>query len=205
MSHRGRSAPVAALCRTLPNSGPDPMSAQRDVAEALERAVALLTRRPDKGLHEDAKATVAWQGGTRTAAFHENGLRMDTDMPTELGGNGSLVSPGWLFRAGIAACGVTVIAMVAASEGIELEALTVEIDSTSDTRGALGMKEPTGDSIYPGPTQLRIAVRIRAPGVDAARLRGIVEEGLRRSPIQNAIMRITPLSIALDTGDYAVG
>lgn len=181
-----------------------PMSAQRDVAEALERAVAVLTRRPDKGLHEDARATVAWQGGTRTAAFHENGLRMDTDMPTELGGSGSVVSPGWLFRAGIAACGVTVIAMVAASEGIELEALTVQIDSTSDTRGALGMKDPAGEPIYPGPAHMRIAVRIRAQGADAARLRGIVEEGLRRSPIQNAIMHPAPLSLVLDTGDSAM-
>jgi len=177
------------------------MNTQRDVAGALERAVAVLTRRPDKGLSEDAKATVAWQGGTRTAAFHDNGLRVDTDMPAELGGSGSVVSPGWLFRAGIAACAATVIAMVAASEGVELDTLTVEIDSSSDTRGVLGMKDPAGEPIYPGPEQLRIAVRIRAEGVDAARLRGIVEEGLRRSPIQHAIKRLTPLSVVLDTGD----
>lgn len=176
------------------------MSTQQQVAQAIERAVSVLARRPDKGLHEDAKATVTWRGGTRMVATHASGVQMETDMPVELGGTGDRVSPGWLFRAGIAACGATVIAMVAASEGVELEALAVEIGSSSDTRGALGMKDGAGQPVYPGPAQLEIAVRVRAHGVDAQRLRDIVAEGLRRSPIQNAIMHLTPLSVVVDVG-----
>ena len=94
-----------------------------DLATALQRVHAVLQRRPDTGLHDDAPATACWRGGTRVIASHANGAQVLTDMPAELGGTGDQVTPGWLFRAGFASCTATCIAMNAASAGIELDAL----------------------------------------------------------------------------------
>ena len=106
-----------------------------DLAQALQRAQSVLRRRPEMGLHDDAPATARWQHGTRTVASHANGMQMTTDMPGELGGSGDQVTPGWLFRAGLASCAATSIAMAAAAQQIELTSLEVRATSRSDARG----------------------------------------------------------------------
>src|ERR1700735_1329211 len=110
------------------------MTTQR-IAAALQRVESVLRRRPETGLHDDAPATARWQGGTRTASSHSNGTQVQTDMPTELGGSGDQVTPGWLFRAGVASCLATCIAMRAAHAGIALSALEVRGSSGWDIRG----------------------------------------------------------------------
>ena len=89
------------------------MTAQ-EIAAALQRVEAVVQRRPDFAMQEEAPATARWEGGTRIVASHANGARIATDMPREFGGAGSDVTPGWLFRAGFAACTATCIAMGAA-------------------------------------------------------------------------------------------
>ena len=115
-----------------------------DVATALNRVRAVLARKPALGVHDDAPATARWERGTRIVASHADGTRMETDMPVELGGSGDRVSPGWLFRAGVASCAATTIVMQAALEGIELTVLEVTVASRSDTRGLLGMCDGDG-------------------------------------------------------------
>lgn len=165
------------------------------IAQAMQRAVGVFTRRPQQAVHDDATAYASWRGGTRVATSHDNGTQVETDMPSELGGSGDCVSAGWLFRAGIAACGTTVIAMVAASQGIELEELEIHVGSRSDARGVLGMRDEAGDPVPPGAIGFTLQVRIRANAVDEARLRALVEEGLRRSPMQDAMLRHPPLAV----------
>ena len=168
------------------------------LAAALERAHAVLQRRPEMGLHDDAPATAAWHGDTRVVVGHANGTRVPTDMPAELGGSGDLITPGWLFRAGVAACATTSIAMTAAAQGIALGALEVRVSSRSDTRGLLGMADERGELVAAGPSAVALAVRIAAPGVAADRLRALVEHGCRCSPIPNAVERRTPLALSID-------
>ncbi|GGD47353.1 OsmC family protein [Pseudoxanthomonas indica] len=171
------------------------MNTQHDIAEAMQRAINVFVRRPDMGLHDDAAGRAVWKGGTRVTTYHDSGLHMDTDMPRELGGTGDCVSPGWLFRAGIAACSTTVIAMIAASEGITLDRLEIVVGSQSDTRGVLGMHDNDGELINPGPQAITMDVQISAAGVDAAVLRRLVEQGLHRSPMQSALLRHPPLTV----------
>ena len=171
------------------------MNRQHEIAEAMQRAVNVFQRRPEMGLHDDAAGRAVWRGGTRVSNLHDSGLQMDTDMPKELGGSGDCVSPGWLFRAGIAACSTTVIAMIAASQGITLDHLEIVVSSQSDTRGVLGMQDSAGELINPGPQAIGMQVSIRAAGVDAAVLQRLVEEGLQRSPMQSALLRHPPLSV----------
>lgn len=170
----------------------------QDIAAALQRVEAALERRPDMGLHDDAPATARWQGGTRIESSHANGTAMMTDMPCELGGSGDRVTPGWLFRAGIASCAATSIAMSAAAEGIALGALEVRVGSRSDTRGLVGLTDSDGQEVYAGPRDMQLQVRIAAQGVSPERLRTLVEAGVRRSPIPSATRNATPLALQIE-------
>jgi uncharacterized OsmC-like protein len=172
---------------------------QQPLAEALQRVQAVLQRRPETGLHEDGPATARWTGGTRVVASHANGTQMPTDMPTELGGTGDQVTPGWLFRAGLAACASTSIVMAAAAESIALTALEVKATSRSDTRGLLGMAGADGQPVHAGPGDVQLAVRIAADGVPPERLRALVQAAVGRSPIPSALQAATPLALRIDT------
>lgn len=172
----------------------------QDLAAALERVHSVLKRRPEAGVHDDAPATARWQGGTRVVASHANGTQIASDMPTEFGGTGDHVTPGWLFRAGFASCANTSIVMAAAATGIELDALEVRASSRSDSRGLLGMAGADGEPVFAGPGDVQLHVAISAKGVSAERLRELVEAGVRCSPIPNAVRQATPFALIIEVG-----
>lgn len=176
----------------------DGSTAVQGLAAALHRAEAVLRRRPDMGLHDDAPATARWDGNTRVVASHANGTQVSTDMPGELGGTGDRVTPGWLFRAGLASCATTSIAMAAAAEGIALTALEVRVSSRSDTRGLLGMTEADGAPVSAGPCDVRMHVRIFAHDAPPDRLRALVEKAYRCSPIPAAVVNAVPVDVRID-------
>jgi uncharacterized OsmC-like protein len=176
------------------------MSAQY-VADAMERVEIVLRRRPDMGLHDDSPATARWRGSTRIVTSHDNGSEFATDMPGELGGTGDQVTPGWLMRAGLAACTATRIAMGAAAAGIELTRLELRASSRSDTRGMLGMTDPDGTRISAGPQDVQLHVTIAAHGVPAERLRALVEESHRCSPVPCALQEETPVGLHIEIAD----
>lgn len=172
--------------------------AATDIAAAMQRAEAVFKKRPTAGLHDDASAVARWEGGMRVIASHANGMRVVTDMPSELGGTGDQVTPGWLLRAGLASCAATCIAMGAAAEGIELSTLEVKASSRSDTRGLLGMTEADGGPVYAGPRDVQLFVRIAAPGVAPERLRALVEESQRCSPVPVAMQQEVPVALHVE-------
>ena len=172
--------------------------ATMDVRVALERATTVLTRRPEMGRHADIPATARWDGNVGVVAEHPSGLRVRTDMPPELGGDGKDVTPGWLMRAGLAACSLTIIAMAAAAEGIELETLELTAGSESDARGILGLREKDGRVVAAGPKALELRVRIAARGVSAQRLRRLVEDSRRRSPVLCALEDPLPVNLHVE-------
>ena len=177
------------------------MSTPHDIAQAMQRAASVFTRRPDMGLHDDVSARARWQGGMRVAASHASGVEISTDMPAELGGTGDRPSPGWFFRAGIAACTTTAIAMVAAQQGVALDRLDVEIGSRTDTRGLLGMSGADGVRIAAAPASMQVDIALHAPGVDAARLEALVDEALRRSPMQGALAGQPLIRVIVSVGN----
>lgn len=170
-----------------------------DIAAAMHRVETVLGRRPEKGLHDDAPATARWQGGTRIASSHFNGTQVQTDMPAELGGSGDQVTPGWLFRAGVASCLATCIAMRAANAGIELSALEVRASSRSDLRGLLGMKDATGEVVCAGPCDVQLVVRIKAHGISPEQLRNLVEDSNRCSPMPTALRSTVPVALHIES------
>jgi uncharacterized OsmC-like protein len=168
------------------------------IAEAIQRVESVLKRRPAAGIHDDAPATARWQTGLRVVACHANGTQLLTDMPAEFGGSGDQVTPGWLFRAGLASCFATRIAMGAASAGIELTKLEVLASSRSDARGLFGMAEVSGDPVGAGPREVQLLVKISAAGVPAERLQTLVEDSNRRSPVSAAVRDVVPVALRIE-------
>lgn len=170
----------------------------KEVAVAMRRAEEIFRRKPGLGLHDDPPATVRWERGTRMVASHAGGARVETDMPAELGGSGDQVTPGWLFRAGVASCAATAIAMHAALSGIELEELEVDVSSRTDTRGLLGMEGEDGRAVFAGPGEMRLRVRIAAPGVAPERLRELVARARSCAPIGAAVEHAVPVALDVE-------
>jgi uncharacterized OsmC-like protein len=172
--------------------------AAQEIAAALQRLKSVLQRRPQAGLHDDAAATARWDGGMRVIAYHDNGTKILTDMPRGLGGGGSQVTPGWLLRAGLASCTATCIGMAAAAEGIALQVLEVQARSRSDTRGMLGMAGIDDKPVNAGPRDMQMLVRISAQGVSAHRLRTLVQESYRCSPMARAVEERVPVALHIE-------
>jgi uncharacterized OsmC-like protein len=172
--------------------------ASQEIAAAMRRVELALKRRPAAGLHEDAPATARWTGGTQVVTRHLNGTQLLTDMPGELGGSGEQVTPGWLFRAALASCLATRIAMGAAVAGFELATLEVFANSRSDARGIFGMAEAGGETVRAGPRDIHLLVRIAAPGVSPERLRILVEESNRCAPVSAAARDAVPVTLSTE-------
>ena len=170
----------------------------QEIAAALRRLEAVLRGRPEAGLHDDGPAIARWEGGVRVATGDAGGVRIVTDMPREFGGSGDKASPSWLFRAALASCATTRIAMAAAAEGIELTALEVVAGSRSDTRGILGLADGDGEPVPAGPRDVQLQVRIGARGASPERLRTLVADSGRCSPMTDAAQSALPVALRVD-------
>jgi uncharacterized OsmC-like protein len=168
------------------------------IATALHRVQAAFERRPQAALHEDAPALARWAGGLCVVTHHADGHQVHSDMPTELGGSGDQVTPGWLMRAGLASCTATRIAMAAATEGITLASLEAEVCSRSDARGLLGMADTDGTPVTAGPLDMRLRVRLSAPGIAAERLHALVQACCQHSPVGSAIETALPIDVQIE-------
>ncbi len=169
-----------------------------NVGVAIKRAMAAFQRRPEMGIHTDSLAIARWESVTRVVTHDSYGKEVTTDMPKELGGTGDQVTPGWLFRAGIASCAATSIALAAANEGIELTALEVHVESRSDARGLLGMSEPNGEPVYAGPFDVQLHVTIAANGSTPMALKSLVQDCLGHSPVPSALSTATPFNLQIN-------
>lgn len=172
--------------------------ALHEIAAALDRVASIMRKRPDLGLQDDMPARVRWEGGMRVSAWHDNGLRLETDMPREIGGSGQGVTPGWLLRASTAACAVTCIVMAASARGVELQTLEVRVSSRSDVRGLLGLPDADGRPVPAAPVQMTLHVRIAAPGLTHAQLRELVAQACQRAPVQTALQHEVPMALEIE-------
>jgi uncharacterized OsmC-like protein len=168
------------------------------ISKSVQRIRNVLSRHPEAGLHADEPAFARWGPGLRVVCTHANGTQIATDLPAEIGGTGDQVTPGWLLRAGLASCLATRIAVGAAEEGISLTRLEVSATSTSDARGLFGMTTDLGEPITAGPRELRLAVRIGAPGVARERLQAIIDESYHRSPVSAALVSAVPVALHIE-------
>ncbi len=154
------------------------------IKESIEGAVEYLTDHPDEARSTDSVATAVLDEGLRFRVSGPGGEAVTTDMPSAVGGGGG-TSPGWLFRAAVASCAASLVAMEAARDGIALGSLSVEVDGESDDRGILGMDSDTPA----GPLSLAIRVSAMADGADPAALEAAIRRGVDRCPVVDAVRR----------------
>ncbi|HVM11062.1 MAG TPA: OsmC family protein [Actinomycetota bacterium] len=165
------------------------------ISEAIAAARVYLEAHPDEARYTDTEARAVLEEDLRFRVTGPGEESVTTDMSTAVGGGGEHPSPGWLFRAALASCNGTLIAMRAAEEGIRLTELEVLVDSESDDRGIFGMDPQTPAA----PLGIRVRVRVAAEGVDDARLREVVRWGVDHCPVCDAAKRPVEVTTEIDT------
>lgn len=164
------------------------------IEEAIRRASEYLTAHPDEARYTDSAAVATLGEGLKVVVSAPDGGKVTTDMPSGVGGTDTAPSPGWLFRAALAACDATLIAMRAAMVGIELDHVEVTIDSESNDWGMLGIDE----SVPAGPLSVRTRVRVSARGADSAAIHQLVDWAVAHCPVCDATKRAVPMTVEID-------
>jgi uncharacterized OsmC-like protein len=162
------------------------------IKSSIERAVQYLTQHPDEARYTDSAATAILDEDLRCRIEGPDGASVTTDMPESVGGGNAAPSSGWLFRAALASCMATLIAMEAARESVALDTLRVTVDSESDDRGILGI-DP---SVPAGPLSARIRVHAEAAGA-SERLPAIIDRAARQCPVFDTATRPIPVALEL--------
>lgn len=152
------------------------------IADALARMRRIFEARPESAVSDDMAATASLQSGACFQISTDSGYRVTSDMPTPAGGDGSAPTPGWYFRAGLAACTATALQLYAAERGVVLDALEVRVSSRSDSRGLLQMGDATAAM------GLRVEVRVAAAGVADEVLVALARDAHSHSPTNATIL-----------------
>ena len=169
------------------------------IRTALEGATGYLSQHPDEATYTDSAAIATLIDGLRVRTVGPAGAAVLTDMPSSVGGTDSAASAGWLLRAAEASCVATVVAMRAAQLAVELQTLTVTVDSVSDDRGILGMDT----SIPAGPLRGRISISLSAERVATTELEQIARWGVDHCPVIDAVRRAVPMTVDIETKPIA--
>ena len=149
------------------------------VRSALQSLSEKLIAQPEKAKAKHTPATANLTEGLRCVVTGPQNERIETDMPPAMGGAASSPNPGWYFRASMASCCATVIAMRAAQLGIGLTKLEVTVESDGDNRGMLGLDE----TVSAGASAMRTNVRIGADNAAPGQLEELVRWAERHSPV----------------------
>lgn len=170
------------------------MSDAERIGAAIAGAIEYLTEHPEEAKYTDSEAVASLESGLRIKVRDPSGRTVETDMPKGVGGEETAPSAGWLFRAALAACDTTLIAMRAAMLGVELTDVQVTIDSESNDHGILGMDE----SVPAGPLSVRTRVRVAAKNTEEKTLRDLVEWAIAHCPVCDAAKRAMPMMIDIE-------
>ena len=166
------------------------------IRAAIESANEWVGQHPDEASYTDTLATARLESGLRVTVSGPNAESIATDMPSAVGGAGSAASPGWLFRASLAACALSLATMRAAQLGITAFRCEVDVDSESDDRGILGL-DP---DVPAGPRSIRIAFRMSADGIDGTDLDEIARWAVDHCPVAEAAGRAVPVHVEVNPG-----
>jgi uncharacterized OsmC-like protein len=163
------------------------------IAESVERASAYLTEHPDEARYRDSMARAHVAGGLAVTVSGPGGESLQTDMPTGIGGTATAPSPGWLLRAAAASCVASLIAIRAATTGLQVRSIDVDVDSESDDRGILGLDE----AIPAGPLTMKVSIIIDAPGIEPEVIDSLARWAVEHCPVTDSISRAVPLELDL--------
>jgi uncharacterized OsmC-like protein len=165
------------------------------IRAAIEGASRWVREHPDEARYTDSLATARLDAGLRVLVTGPSGESITTDMPAAVGGAGSAASPGWLYRASLAACILSLATMRAAQLGLASFTCEVDVDSESDDRGILGLDE----SVPAGPLSIRVGFRISADGAGQADLDALARWAVDHCPVAEGSARALPIRVEVSS------
>ncbi|PPG28600.1 osmotically inducible protein C [Pseudoclavibacter sp. RFBG4] len=112
-----------------------------------------------------------------------------SDEPVALLGTDAALSPAEYISHALAGCYIVSLGAIAAQRGIELEKIDLDLDLDLDLAGFLGVD----DSVRNGIQEIRVGVKIDAPGVSDATLAELVEVLEQTSVIRETL--INPVKV----------
>ena len=160
------------------------------IAEAVAQASAYLSGHPDEARYRDSAARARLTSGLVVDVTGPTGESLQTDMPTGIGGTATAPSPGWYLRAAAASCVASLVAIRAASTGVELRSVDVEVDSESDDRGILDLDR----AIPAGALSVGVVITIDADA-DRATSEAIARWAFDHCPVTESLSRAVPLEV----------
>lgn len=160
--------------------------------EALTEAVEEVRNAPESG-RLVWRSRVAWDGGfgldVRTREIEQLGEVMErrftlrADHPPELLGENTGPTAVELILAALGACMAGTFAAQATARGVEIEALTVEVDGAIDLNGFFGLAP-----VPAGLSDVELTFRVRSEADDAT-LREILRAARSLSPVHDTVTR----------------
>jgi len=163
------------------------------IGDAVKRASAYLTDHPDEARYRDSAAVARLGRNLRVDVTGPGGEKTSTDMPRGIGGEATVPSPGWLFRAAAAACVAALIGIRAASLSVDVQPGDVEVtvDSESDDRGILGLD----DGIDAGALSMKVVVRFGGTSIGQEIRTALARWALDHCPVTDSAARAVPIEL----------
>lgn len=151
------------------------MADQKTIKEAFERNIKLLKLKPSKGQYT-TNTKIRLYDGT-TCEVEHGPWKFIADVGKQQGGNNAGPGPGILFRASLGSCLAIGYSTWAASMGVQIDNLEVDVEADVDARGNYGI-----ENAIPGYTGMRYKVTIESPASEQ-QIREVIESADRHSPI----------------------
>ncbi|MBM9465363.1 OsmC family protein [Aeromicrobium sp. YIM 150415] len=108
---------------------------------------------------------------------------LESDEPAALLGSDHAASPGEYVLQALAGCYAVTFAANATSRGIELSALSLDLEVDFDLQGFLG----TDDRVRPGAQAIRVTVRAASPNASREELESLVGAVEAHSPVRDTL------------------
>ncbi|MGW7405543.1 OsmC family protein [Streptomyces sp. NPDC054833] len=150
----------------------------------------------DQGCRQRAATTELLQDNQvvtgRTARYV-----FESDEPTALLGTDKAASPGEYVLQALAGCYAVTFSTIAATRGIELSSLRLDMQIDFDLRGFLALDE----AVRPGAQGIRVSVRAESPNATTEQLQELTEHVQKRSPIRDTLANPVTVTTILLTDE----
>jgi len=157
------------------------MKTQKAIKNKFERNEKALTLKPSLG-HGTGVSIVRIKNGLE-CEITEGNWQLKTDMPKQVGGNGSAPSPGVLGRAALGSCLATGYMLWASKLDIDIQTLEIKIEADYDD-GALFATSVSN----PGYSEIRYNVHIKS-ALSPTEIEAFLDEADKHSPYLDVFRR----------------
>jgi uncharacterized OsmC-like protein len=153
--------------------------------ETLASLINYVKEKPEAG-RTVWKATTNWLGGFRSQAQIRD-FTVEMDEPAPLGGSNTAPNMVEIVLGAYGCCLTTGYAANAALRGIQLEDIQIELEGDLDLNGFFGLQDP--DECWPGYTNVRAKVTLKAPTASKEQLQALHDAVLKTSPVGSILQR----------------